>query len=548
MRLIVRDERNGAERVFALDELPMPLTLGRAEDCGLPLPDPSRGISKLQARLELEGDRVCVVDLGKTNRTYLNDQPLPAHRAEPLEPGDCVRIGFYLLEFRDETVAVRERDREEDTSFDGPVWIGGDELFRFMKHVHEVFLERMSKKKRRDEHQDDEDLRAEVRATLGEVMNDTSLPAPGGWSEAALLRELEDYIVGLGPLEKLLADDSVTEVMVNRPDEVYIERAGKLELTPLRFFDHQHIINTIQRIVQPLNRRIDESVPYVDARLKDGSRVHAIIPPLAVKGATITIRKFSKHKFGIEDLVRFGSLDRKMAQFLEWMVLHRASMIISGGTGSGKTTMLNVLSNFIPDGERIITVEDSAELQLNKQHVIALEARPPNIEGKGAITIRDLVRQTLRMRPDRIIVGECRGGEAIDMLQAMNTGHDGSLTTLHANSARDTLSRLETMVMMAEMDLPSRAIREQIAAGIQFVVQTARLADGSRKVTTITEITGLEENAVFTTQDIFVFKQAGFGDDGRVLGEYRATGNVPRFIEGLRERGVRFDMEVFGDV
>jgi pilus assembly protein CpaF len=548
MQLLIRDERNGEERQCPLAGLP--LTLGRTGDCDLVLSDPTREVSKFHARLVQEGGRVCVVDLGSRNRTYLNGRPIAANKPAPLVAGDCLHIGPYALKLIDNEgrTAGEERGGRDDTSVSGPARTGGDALFQFMKHVHEAFLQRTRKTRRRDQPTAKEDLHAEVRATLSEVLSDTELPAPAGWSDEALLRELVDYILGLGPLEKLLADDSVTEVMVNQPDEVYVERAGKIELTQLRFFDHQHISNTIQRIVQPLNRRIDESVPYADARLEDGSRVHAIIPPLAVAGPVITIRKFARHKLGIEDLIRFRSLSPNMARFLELMVRQRASMIISGGTGSGKTTLLNVLSNFIPDEERIITVEDSAELQLNKQHVIALEARPANIEGKGAVTIRDLVRQTLRMRPDRIVVGECRGGEALDMLQAMNTGHDGSLTTLHANSPRDTLSRLENLVLMAEMDLPSRAIREQIAAGIRFIVQTLRLADGSRRITSITEVTGLEENSVFTTQDIFVFRQVGFDDAGRVVGDYRPTGNIPRFVEGLRERGVRVGMEVFGDL
>jgi len=301
----------------------------------------------------------------------------------------------------------------------------------------------------------------------------------------------------------------------------------------------------IQRIIQPLGRHVDESVPYVDARLSDGSRVHAIIPPLAIDGSKITIRKFFKNKLTTDDLLRLGSLSRQIARFLEIMVRYRANFMVSGGTGSGKTTLLNVLSNFIPDNQRIITVEDSAELKLSKQHVISLEARAANTEGAGAVSIRELVRNTLRMRPDRVVVGECRGGEALDMLQAMNTGHDGSLTTIHANSSRDALSRLETLVLMAGVELPSRAIREQIAAAIHFVIQTSRLPDGSRKITDITEIAGLGENNVFLTQEIFVYKQQGFDAAGRVIGRFQPTGTVPRAVERLRVRGIKFPMEVF---
>jgi pilus assembly protein CpaF len=377
------------------------------------------------------------------------------------------------------------------------------------------------------------------------ILAEPDMAMPAGWTQEAMVGELLDYFLGLGPLEEFLADDTITEIMVNGKDHVYIERAGKLARTDKRFFDDGHVQTVIQRIIQPLGRRIDESVPYVDARLKDGSRVHAIIPPLALDGSTLTIRKFAKKKLTVADLIEFGAMSRQMAEFLETMVKNRANILVSGGTGSGKTTLLNVLSNFIPDGERIVTVEDSAELRLNTEHVIRLEARPANIEGKGDVPIRELVRQTLRMRPDRIVVGECRGGEALDMLQAMNTGHDGSLTTIHANNPRDTLNRLETLVLMAGMDLPSRAIREQVAAAINFIVQTARLGDGSRKVTHVTEITGMEANSTFTTQDIFLFKQEGFGAGGRVAGRFVPTGNIPKFTERLRDRGVRVDMEVF---
>jgi pilus assembly protein CpaF len=391
----------------------------------------------------------------------------------------------------------------------------------------------------------EEETHAKVKETLAELLGDEDTAMPVGWSREALLQELLNDFVGLGPLAEFIDDDAVTEIMVNGAERIYIERGGKLTLTGKRFLDDNHVQLIIQRIIQPRGRRIDESVPYVDSSLKDGSRVHAIIPPLAIKGSTLTIRKFSKKKLAVDDLVGYGSLSPQMAEFLETMVKYRANILVSGGTGSGKTTLLNVLSNFIPDGERIITVEDTAELRLNKQHVVCLEARPPNPEGKGEVTIRDLVRNTLRMRPDRIVVGECRGGEALDMLQAMNTGHDGSLTTIHANTPRDTLARLETLVLMARMDLPSKAIREQIQSAINFVVQTSRLADGSRKVTYITEITGLEANAMFTTQDIFTYRQTGFGEDGKVTGKFVPTGNVPRFVEDLRARGIAVNMEAF---
>jgi len=359
-----------------------------------------------------------------------------------------------------------------------------------------------------------------------------------------VLKEVLDEALGLGPLEDLLADPAVTEIMVNRFDQIYVERAGRLEPTTVKFLANDQLRGVIERIVAPLGRRIDEKVPMVDARLRDGSRVNAIIPPLALKGPALTIRKFAKRKLVIPDLITYGSLTEQMATFLGAAVQARMNVVISGGTGSGKTTLLNVLASFIPDDERIITIEDAAELQLPQDHVISLESRPPNIEGEGAITIRDLVRNALRMRPDRVVVGECRGGEALDMLQAMNTGHDGSLTTLHANSPRDALARLETLALMSGLELPSRAIRDQIGAAINIIVQQSRLQDGSRRVTHITEVTG-QEGEVFTTADIFVFRQTGLAPDGKVYGQFVPTGYVPAFIDTLSKRGIKVPREIF---
>ena len=331
---------------------------------------------------------------------------------------------------------------------------------------------------------------------------------------------------------------------MNRPDQIYVEREGRLELTNERFLNENQIRAVIQRIIQPLGRHVDESVPYVDARLADGSRVHVIIPPLALNGPKLTIRKFFRNRLTTDDLLRLGSLNRQIAEFLELMVKCRANILISGGSGSGKTTLLNIISNFIPDNQRIITIEDAAELQINKNHVISLESRVANAEGTGAVSIRELVRNTLRMRPDRIVIGECRGGEALDMLQAMNTGHDGSLTTIHANTPRDALARQDPGAD-GRRGLPSRAIREQIASGINIVVQTARLPDGSRKITHITEVSGIGENGVFMTQEIFVFKQQGIDAAGRVIGQYKPTGTIPRIVEQLRARGTKIAKEVF---
>lgn len=353
-----------------------------------------------------------------------------------------------------------------------------------------------------------------------------------------------DEIFGYGPITALLDDPSVTEVMVNGPNDIYIERFGKIELTDKRFRDDRHVMHTIDKIISPLGRRVDESSPMVDARLPDGSRVNIIIPPLAIKGPTITIRKFAVDPYTLEDLITFGTLTMDMAKLLRASVRGRINIIVSGGTGSGKTTFLNVVSGFIPENERIVTIEDAAELQLQQRHVLSLETRPANIEGKGHVNIRDLVVNSLRMRPDRIVVGEVRSGEALDMLQAMNTGHDGSLTTVHANTPRDSLSRLETMVMMSGMELPSRAIREQISSAINLIVQVARFTDGTRKVTKITEIVGMESDTI-TLQDIFVFRQDGFDERGGILGKHIPTGIVPNFIEKLKTRGENLPASIF---
>ncbi|MDP4160194.1 MAG: CpaF family protein [Bacillota bacterium] len=351
-----------------------------------------------------------------------------------------------------------------------------------------------------------------------------------------LIQEVADEILGFGPIEQLLQDSNVNEIMVNGPHQVYVERKGKLELTGVMFYDDAHVLHIIEKIVAPLGRRIDESQPMVDARLPDGSRVNAIVPPLALNGPTLTIRKFAKIPFTINDLIGFATLTNEMAEFINACVKARLNVIVSGGTGSGKTTTLGVISAFIPEDERIITIEDAAELQLRQTHVVTLETRPANIEGKGAITIRDLVRNALRMRPERIIVGEVRSGEALDMLQAMNTGHDGSLTTGHANAPRDMLSRLETMVLMAGMDLPVRAIREQISSALDVIVQQSRLRDGSRKITHITEVLGME-GEVIVLQDIFRFEQTGIDKQGKVQGYYRATGIRPHFMDKLISAG-----------
>ncbi|HYP58907.1 MAG TPA: CpaF family protein [Thermomicrobiales bacterium] len=359
-----------------------------------------------------------------------------------------------------------------------------------------------------------------------------------------LFEAISAEILGFGPIEPLLKEPTISEIMINGPKQVYVERAGKLELADVEFNDDEHVMRVIDRIVSPLGRRIDESSPTVDARLPDGSRVNAVIPPIALNGPTVTIRKFSKDPFTVEDLIRFGTFTAEMATFLKACVEARLNIVVSGGTGSGKTTMLNVLSSFIPDDERIVTIENAAELQLRQDHVVRLESRPPNIEGKGEVTIRDLVINSLRMRPERIVVGECRGGEALDMLQAMNTGHDGSMTTAHANSPRDTLSRLETMCLMAGMDLPVRAIREQIASAVDLIVQQDRLKDGTRKITNVTEVQGMEGD-VIVLQDIFTFQQTGV-ENGKIVGRMKPTGIRPKFIHRFEVHNIYLPPNIFG--
>jgi pilus assembly protein CpaF len=359
-----------------------------------------------------------------------------------------------------------------------------------------------------------------------------------------LFEQIAAEILGFGPLQPLLEDDTITEIMVNGPKNVYVERKGKIHRVPVTFENNDHVMRIIDRIVAPLGRRIDESSPYVDARLQDGSRVNAVIPPISLVGPTLTIRKFSRNPITVDQLIQFGSISQEGIQFLKACVESRLNVLISGGTGSGKTTFLNVLSSFIPGDERIITIENAAELQLRQEHVVTLESRPPNIEGRGEITIRDLVINSLRMRPERIIVGECRGGETLDMLQAMNTGHDGSMTTAHANSPRDAIARVETMCLMAGMELPVRAIREQVASAMDLICHQERMRDGTRKITCITEVSGMEGD-VITMTDIFVFEQTGI-ENGKIIGRLRPTGLRPKFMDKIEIAGINLPPSIFG--
>jgi pilus assembly protein CpaF len=382
-----------------------------------------------------------------------------------------------------------------------------------------------------------------LKQRLNEAYAQTKVALPEDLRQQ-IFHDILDELTGFGPIQPLLEDEDISEVMVNGPRKVFIEKKGKLMKSPVTFDDDDHVLRVIDRIILPLGRRVDADTPTVDARLPDGSRVNAVIRPVSIDGPSITIRKFKKDKLSIQQLIDFGSLTSQMAEFIRACVLAHLNIVISGGTGSGKTTLLNVLSSFIPEEERIITIEDAAELQLQQDHVLRMETKVANTDGRGAVTIRDLVRNSLRMRPDRIVVGECRGGEALDMLQAMNTGHDGSLTTLHANSPRDAISRMETMVLMAGMDLPLKVVRQQISSAVDLIIQQTRLKDGSRKVTAITEVVGMEGDIVVLT-DIFKFEQTGLGPNGKILGELKATGIRPIFTPRLEAAGFKLGAEIY---
>ena len=410
--------------------------------------------------------------------------------------------------------------------------------------VHEQLLLQMDLRRKDVNRMSDDQLRADSSLIISEIIESLKEQMPATVDITALHRNVLNEAVGLGPLELFLEDESITEIMVNNHREIFVEQQGKLTRSAFQFSSDAAVYAVIERIITPLGRRIDDSSPIVDARLKDGSRVNAVIPPLALKGPSLTIRKFPKHRMQFSELVESGTLSEAMVCFLRVCVERRMNIIVSGGTGSGKTTLLNVLSRFIPESDRIVTIEDAAELSLSQPNLVSLESRPANLESKGEIPIRDLVKNSLRMRPDRIVVGECRGGEALDMLQAMNTGHDGSLTTIHANTPRDVLSRLEVLVLMAGMDLPVTAIREQVSAAVDIIIQQQRFHCGSRKITRITEVVGMESGTV-QLQDIFRYEQKGVGADHRVSGDFVATGSVPQFYESLRDYGVELDLSFF---
>ncbi|MFZ5549845.1 MAG: ATPase, T2SS/T4P/T4SS family [Pseudomonadota bacterium] len=536
--------------------------IGKDVDCEVALS--GWRVSRRHAEVFVSNDRVFVRDLDSTFGTLVNDRKL--EQAHPLAAEDEIRIGPHsikVLWHRPGSDDVQVPEGAEPTrpppaaaaaAAEAPPATpaapvpdaASEEHYRVRRLLHDRLLEAFDVRRTDTHRMADTDLRELTERLIREQIQRLGSELPPQIDRQQLLDEVRDEAIGLGPLEPLLADPTITEIMVNRHDEVFVERSGQLQRWPAVFTSDRAVQGIIERIVAPIGRRIDESSPMVDARLKDGSRVNAVIPPLALKGPSITIRKFSKRKLGSDDLLKFGSASPAMIEFLRVCVEQRKNMLISGGTGSGKTTLLNILSNFIPNGERIVTIEDAAELQLHHDNIVALEARPANIEGKGQISIRELVKNSLRMRPDRVVVGECRGGEALDMLQAMNTGHDGSLTTAHANSPRDMLARLEVMVLMAGMDLPVTAIREQVASAVDIIVQQTRFACGTRKVTSIVEVTGVESGKI-QLQEVFAFVQTGLSAAGKTQGVFTGRGFVPEFYDELARIGVPLDLGIFHD-
>ncbi len=527
--------------------------IGRGSGCGIVFNSPA--VSERHAVLTVRGTTAVIEDLHSVNGTYVNGEAIT--RAAPLDGTKIVQIGECMLRISEKSLdaspavedvedCYSQAEAEEETFEEEPSDPMRELRRSVQQQIQRELLKRMDMKKLTVQGVDRSGLEQSAREKIGAIIDEVVAKGrlPAGIDPDRLEEDVFNEAMRLGPLEELLSDDSISEIMVNGPHKVYVERHGKLELSDCQFTDDASVLAVIERIVAPLGRRIDESQPYVDARLSDGSRVNAIIAPLALSGPTVTIRKFAKKALTPDDFIRFGTWTHNAAQFMKLCVLLRKNIIVAGGTGSGKTTLLNLLSGFIPSNERIVTVEDAAELRLQQPHVVRLEARPPNIEGKGAVPIRDLVKNCLRMRPDRIIVGECRGGEALDMLQAMNTGHDGSLTTVHANSPRDVISRLETMVLMSGMELPSRAIREQISSAVDIIIHESRMSDGSRKVVRISEVTGIEGSQI-VMQDIFQFEQRGVDEKGRIIGKMSPTGAIPTWFDQLSGRGISCSPKMF---
>lgn len=517
-------------------------SLGKGDHCDVLLPDSH--VSRNHASINVSKSAAFLSDNNSTNGTWLNGEQIQS--STELKEGDLLSFGDLNVKIvKTPSVSSVFQESGDRRNKLAPKKQESEEFVALKRRVHSLILEYLDLRKRANlEGMNASELREEAQKATAQIIRDHVQSIPDGVTREELQRQVVAEAVGLGALEPLVEDDSVTEIMVNGPDQIYVEKDGRLSLSESRFTSTQSLLSVIDRIVAPLGRRIDESSPMVDARLDDGSRVNAIIPPLALNGPSITIRKFAKKNLYMSDLIKFGSISEPMGLFLKSAVELKQNVVISGGTGSGKTTLLNILSNFIGADDRIVTIEDAAELKLNQPHVVSLESRPANAEGKGKVTIRDLVINSLRMRPDRIVVGECRGGEALDMLQAMNTGHDGSLTTGHANSPSDFLSRLEVMVMMAGVDLPSRAIREQIASAVDILVQQSRLADGTRKITHIMEVVGFQDDKV-VLETIFEYVRKGYDANGKIVGYYQPTGYVPKFYRNSIDQGVDVDVSLF---
>lgn len=543
------------ERIFEWDEK-TPLVIGRSESSGLVLPD--KKVSRKHALLTEKNEAFFIEDQGSHTGTKINNTSVNG-RTE-LHNGDIGTFGETQIEFlltqkispqpvTSQPPSAAESSKGHTLPFypmqEDITEIYSERNLELSAKLQNNVLELLNLDAAASKEMSSSAMRPKVEAIVDKVLREQRHEIPGSVPLAQFRQVMLDDLIGLGPLSPLLRAKDISEIMINGPENIFVESRGLSYRSAAKFQNETHLQAIIQRIVEPLGRHIDAASPMVDARLEDGSRVNAVIPPLALDGSLVTIRKFPEKKLSDEDLIKFGSLSRPMALFLREAVRAGRNILVAGGTGSGKTTLLNILSQFIPEKERVITVEDSAELKLSHENLCRLEARPANIEGQGRVSIRDLVINTLRMRPDRIVVGECRGPEALDMLQAMNTGHDGSMTTCHANTPRDALSRLENMVMMAGFELPSSAIRDQIASAIHLIVQQLRLADGSRKIVKISEVTGKEGNTILL-QDIFTFEQEGFDENFHIKGYHTATGNIPKFIDELRQAGdLELDMSVF---
>ena len=548
-------ESGGKSRMVEIPENSV-LSLGRLESSDIVLND--MAVSRRHATIFSNGGECFIEDNASTAGTWINGEKILGRRK--ISNSDKIKIGSFEITVsmpeRGQPVAGRNiplpENAPQNSSSRMPLYdvqtsteMYSDIMLELARTVQSRVLEILNMSGTSANKISAEAMKPKVEDALEQILREIRHRIPSGIQIEKFRAVLMDDLIGFGPLSPLLRDPDISEIMINGPDNIFIESKGIQYRTAVRFNGESHLQSIIQRIVEPLGRHIDAASPMVDARLDDGSRVNAVIPPLSLDGSLVTIRKFASKKLTDDDLIKFGSLNRPMALFLKEAVRSRQNILVSGGTGSGKTTLLNILSQFIPEKERVITVEDSAELKLSHENLCRLEARPANIVGQGRVTIRDLVINTLRMRPDRIIVGECRGAEALDMLQAMNTGHDGSMTTCHANNPRDALSRLENMVMMAGFELPSSAIREQIASAINLIVQQTRMPDGSRKIVKITEVCGRENNTILL-QDIFSYEQEGYDENFKVVGRHTATGNIPRFIEELRQSGdLKLDMSVF---